>query len=135
MHTDDVKALLAARHAAFTNRDVDGLTALYAEAIVLDSPAAGGSVTGRGAIERMYRSWFEAFPDFTLEDEHYVIEGGEIAHIATAVGTNIGGFMGLPPPVSPSTSISRSCSPSNTAKSSASAVFTTSPGCWSRLVC
>ena len=53
-------------------------------------------MTGRPAIEKVFRGWFEAFPDFTLEDERYVIDGGEVAHLARAVGTNVGGFMGLP---------------------------------------
>jgi steroid delta-isomerase-like uncharacterized protein len=96
MDGEDTKAFLAQRQAALVALDVDALTALYAESAVVQSPAAGGTVTGRRAIERVFRGWFEAFPDFTLEDERYVIEGGEVAHVARAVGTNVGGFMGLP---------------------------------------
>ena len=91
-----MKALLAKRQAAFVRRDVEALTALYAERIVLESPAAGGTVKGRREIEKVFRGWFEAFPDFALEDEQYVIDGDDVAHLARAVGTNVGGFMGLP---------------------------------------
>jgi steroid delta-isomerase-like uncharacterized protein len=91
-----MKAFLEKRQTAFLCRDVDALTALYAERVVVESPAAGGMVTGRPAIEKVFRGWFEAFPDFGFEDERYVIEGSEVAHLARAVGTNVGGFMGLP---------------------------------------
>lgn len=92
----DVNALLATRRQAFVRLDIAALTELYADDIVLESPAAGGKVAGRHAIEKIYRGWFEAFPDFKLEDEHFIIEGGQVAHMAKAIGTNVGGFMGLP---------------------------------------
>ena len=91
-----MKDFLDKRKTAFLRRDPDALSSQYAENAVLESPAAGGTVTGRPAIEKVWRGWFEAFPDFALEDEHYVIEGDDVAHLATAVGTNVGGFMGLP---------------------------------------
>ena len=96
MTTEDVRAFLAKRQLAFSNLDVVALADLYAENAVYESPAAGGTVTGRQAIEKIHRGWFAAFPDFRLEDERFVVEGGDVAHIARAVGTNVGGFMGLP---------------------------------------
>ena len=96
MTPDDVKAFLAKRQLAFSSLDVAALTSLNAENAVYESPAAGGTVTGRQAIEKIHRGWFEAFPDFALEDEQFVVDGGEVAHLARAVGTNVGGFMGLP---------------------------------------
>ena len=96
MTNTDVKAFLAKRQRAFASLDVAALADLYAENVEVDSPAAGGTVTGRQAIENIHRAWFEAFPDFRLEDERFVVEGGQVAHIAKAVGTNVGGFMGLP---------------------------------------
>lgn len=96
MTPDDVKAFLAKRQLAFSSLDVAALTDLYAENAVYESPAAGGAVTGRPAIEKIHRGWFDAFPDFKLEDEQYVIDGDDVAHLARAVGTNVGGFMGLP---------------------------------------
>ena len=87
---------LEKRQAAFRRRDVDALSALYADRVVVESPAAGGVVSGRAMIEKLFRGWFEAFPDFALEDEQYVVQGEDVAHLARAVGTNVGGFMGLP---------------------------------------
>jgi steroid delta-isomerase-like uncharacterized protein len=91
-----MKSFLAKREAAIRNRDVDALMDLYADDVVVDTPAGGGTAKGKQAVESIYRRWFEAFPDFKLEDEQYVIDGGEVAHFARAVGTNVGGFMGLP---------------------------------------
>jgi steroid delta-isomerase-like uncharacterized protein len=96
MAVDDVRALLAKRQQAISRLDVAALSDLYADDVVFESPAGGGTAKGRQAIENIYRGWFEAFPDFRLEDEHYVVDGGHVAHIARAVGTNAGGFMGLP---------------------------------------
>ena len=96
MAADEVKLFLAKREQAMLTRDVDALGALYAEDAVVDTPAGGGTTKGRRMVESVYRSWFESFPDFTLEDEQYVIEGGHVAHVARVVGTNAGGFMGLP---------------------------------------
>jgi steroid delta-isomerase-like uncharacterized protein len=96
MTAEDVTNFLEKRQRAFSNLDVAALTDLYAENAVYESPAAGGTVTGRAAIENIHRSWFQAFPDFKLEDERFVVEGNRVAHIACAVGTNAGGFMGLP---------------------------------------
>jgi steroid delta-isomerase-like uncharacterized protein len=96
MTPEEVKSFLAKRQRAFSTLDVAALSDLYAENAVYDSPAAGGTVTGRQAIEKIHRSWFDAFPDFKLEDERFVVEGTSVAHIARAVGTNVGGFMGLP---------------------------------------
>ena len=96
MTTDEMKMFLARRKAALVTRDVDALGALYAEDAIVDSPAGGGTTRGRQVVENVYRSWFESFPDFKFEDEQYVIEDGQVAHVARVVGTNAGGFMGLP---------------------------------------
>jgi steroid delta-isomerase-like uncharacterized protein len=93
---DVMNAFLEKRKTAFLQRDLDALSSQYAEGAVLESPAAGGTVTGRPAIEKVWRGWFDAFPDFALEDERYVVEGDEVVHLGRAVGTNVGGFMGLP---------------------------------------
>lgn len=96
MAGEDIQAFLAKRQRALAQLDVTALSDLYAEDVVFDSPAGGGTTKGRHAVENIYRSWFEAFPDFKLRDEEYVVEGGQVAHIAKGEGTNAGGFMGLP---------------------------------------
>ena len=80
MTSGDVNALLATRRQALARLDIAALTELYADDVVLESPAAGGTVTGRHAIGKIYRGWFEAFPDFKLEGEHFIVEGGQVAH-------------------------------------------------------
>ena len=96
MKDTGIDHLLAKRREALLRRDVDALTSLYADSVVLESPAAGGVVKGRREIEKVFRGWFDAFPDFALEDEQYIVDGADVVHLARAVGTNAGGFMGLP---------------------------------------
>ena len=96
MTPDAMKTFLERRKQAIVTRDVDALGALYSEDAVVDTPAGGGTTKGRRVVESVYRNWFDSFPDFKLENEQYVVEGEQVAHIASAVGTNAGGFMGLP---------------------------------------
>jgi len=93
---EEVNGLIAKRAAAFSRLDAAALGALYAENCVVDTPAGGGTVTGRDANENVYRGFFAAFPDLTIETQQVVSEGSDIAQLYTAVGTNAGGFMGLP---------------------------------------
>ena len=97
MTPEEVNGLIAKRAAAFSRLDAAALGALYAENCVVDTPAGGGTVTGRDAKENVYRGFFAAFPDLTIETQQVVSEGSDIAQLYTAVGTNAGGFMGLPP--------------------------------------
>jgi steroid delta-isomerase-like uncharacterized protein len=93
----DVKAFVAKFTEARSRLDAAALAALYAENCVVDSPAGGGTVTGREAIENIYLSFFRAFPDLRFENEQVVSEDGQFAQLFTALGTNVGGFMGLQP--------------------------------------
>ena len=95
MTPEEVNGLIAKRAAAFSRLDAAALGALYAENCVVDTPAGGGTVTGRDANENVYRGFFAAFPDLTIETQQVVSEGSDIAQLYTAVGTNAGGFMGL----------------------------------------
>jgi predicted ester cyclase len=56
-----------------------------------------GRVTGRAAMEGVYRTWFKAFPDLKFEFQQLLIDGDHVAHIGVADGSDTGGFMGLPP--------------------------------------
>jgi steroid delta-isomerase-like uncharacterized protein len=97
MTPEEVNAFIATFTAALSRLDAAALAALYAEHCVVDSPAGGGTVTGRDAVENIYRAFFDAFPDLKWENQQAVSEGSHIAQLFTAVGTNAGGFMGLPP--------------------------------------
>lgn len=96
MTRDDILALFDRRQQAWRHLDAAALAADHAEDCTLLSPMAG-SVTGRAAIEQVYDAWFSAFPDLLLHDEELVIDGNRVVEIASASGTDTGGFMGLPP--------------------------------------
>jgi steroid delta-isomerase-like uncharacterized protein len=85
------------RHCeAYARLDAEALAADHAEDSVLESPVAGGTVKGREAIAKIYRGWFAGFPDVTMDWSDRVIEGDRVVQVATASGTDTGGFMGLP---------------------------------------
>ena len=64
---------------------------------MVESPAAGGTVSGREAIAEIYRRFFASFPDVTMDWSDLVIDGDRVVQMATMSGTDTGGFMGLPP--------------------------------------
>src|SRR6266853_1472836 len=97
MTRQQVEALFVRRETALTQRDVAAITAQFAEDAVVESPTAGGSVTGRKAIEEVTRAWFEGFPDVVFSRETLVIDGDRAAWIGHVHGTDTGGFLGLPP--------------------------------------
>jgi steroid delta-isomerase-like uncharacterized protein len=96
MTRDAIVSLLAQRQAAIQRRDVEALMALHSATCVVDSPF-GGHVKGSEAIRRVYEGWLEAFPDVDWATEPPIIDGDRVAQVVTVAGTDIGGFMGLPP--------------------------------------
>jgi steroid delta-isomerase-like uncharacterized protein len=63
---------------------------------IVESPMAGTHQT-RAAVERVYRAVFDAFLDHKVRTETLVIDGNRVAQVVSLEGTDIGGFMGLPP--------------------------------------
>ena len=96
MTREEIELLFARRRDAVARLDAPALASLHSEGSVVDSPA-GGTHTGRVAIEHFYRAWFAAFPDFKVLSEQLVLEGDTVAAVMTMAGTDVGGFMGLPP--------------------------------------
>jgi steroid delta-isomerase-like uncharacterized protein len=96
MTRQDTVSLLYARVAAIQRRDLDALMQLHADSCVVESPL-GGHATGHEAIRRVYDAWFSAFPDAEFTFEQPIVEGERAVQTATMVGTDTGGFMGLPP--------------------------------------
>ena len=96
MTHDEILALLDRRRMAIAYRDERGLAALYAETIWLESPLAGLAV-GRDAAVKATWAFFEAFPDVTIDEETFAIDGDRVAIIAHVGGTHRGEIMGLPP--------------------------------------
>jgi steroid delta-isomerase-like uncharacterized protein len=96
MTRDDIVALLARRHDAVVRHDAAALMAEYAEDAVAESPWVG-TVKGREAIGQAWRAFLSAFPDQVFHEEELLVDGDHAALFATAAGTDLGGFMGLPP--------------------------------------
>jgi len=96
MTREEIVEFFARRQQILTRLDPTGLAALHTEDGVLES-ALAGTLTGRRDIEKFYRSFFSAFPDFTFEPEDLVVDGDRVVQTATFGGTDRGGFMGGPP--------------------------------------
>ena len=97
MTRDEISAFFARRQQAWRRLDAVALAADYADDATVDSPLAGGSATGREAIEKVYETYFAAFPDFKLEQEMLLIDGDTAAQMVRVTGTDNGGFMGMAP--------------------------------------
>ena len=96
MTREEIVAFFARRQAAVGRRDADALARLHAENSVVESLMAG-TVTGRDAIAEVYQAWFKAFPDVVMTGDDLVIDGDRVVLINNVAGSDIGGFMGLPP--------------------------------------
>lgn len=96
MTRDDIAALLRRRNEGVGRRDVESLVGLYAEDGVVESLMAG-TVKGKQAIGDVYEAWFKAFPDVIFKLDSPLVDGDRAVQAAVVEGTDIGGFMGLPP--------------------------------------
>lgn len=97
MTRDEIAALFARRQQAWDKLDAAALAADYSEDATVDSPLAGGSASGRDAIEKLFATYFAAFPDFKLDHESLLIDGENVSQLIRATGTDSGGFMGMSP--------------------------------------
>ena len=97
MTRNEIAALFARRQQAWDRLDAAALAADYSDDATVESPLAGGSASGRDAIERLYSTYFAAFPDFKIEQEVLLIDGDNAAQLVRATGTDNGGFMGMSP--------------------------------------
>jgi steroid delta-isomerase-like uncharacterized protein len=97
MTREEVAALIRRRQEAMKHRDIAALTSLYSETCVVESPTAGGQVTGRAAVAQVYEALFRGFPDLATNFEEPLIDGERVAQTILSDGTDTGGFLGLPP--------------------------------------
>jgi steroid delta-isomerase-like uncharacterized protein len=93
---EELTTIFERRQDAYENLDARRLAADYREDCIVDSPTAGRH-EGRQAIEEVFRAWFKAFLDFKMVSEQLIIDGPKVAQVLRIEGTDIGGFMGLPP--------------------------------------
>jgi len=96
MTRQDIMVFLGRWQDALDRRDPATLASLYADTAVVESPMAG-THHGPAAIEEVYAAWFKAFPDVTFKTEELLVDGDRVAQVGTMIGTDMGGFMGLPP--------------------------------------
>ena len=96
MTRDDTQKFFDLRIEAWRNRDFDALALTHTDDCVLESPLVG-SVTGRVAIDQVYRSFLASFPDLAVDNPELIVEDGRVVQTVTFSGTNTGGFMGVPP--------------------------------------
>jgi steroid delta-isomerase-like uncharacterized protein len=96
MTRDETRQFFDRRIDAWRLRDLDALTRAHTDDCVLESPLAG-KVTGRAAIENVYRSFVTSFPDLTVENPELIVDGDKVVQTVTFSGTNTGGFMSMAP--------------------------------------
>jgi steroid delta-isomerase-like uncharacterized protein len=96
MTRDETQQFFERRADAWRQRDIDALTRMHTDDCVLESPLAG-KVSGRPAIENVYRAMVTSFPDFTIENPELIVDGDRVVQTVTFSGTNTGGFMGMAP--------------------------------------
>jgi steroid delta-isomerase-like uncharacterized protein len=97
MTRPEMETLFAQRHQAFVQRDPERIGTFYTPDAVVESPIAGGAVRGREANVDVLWKFFTAFPDVMFVMEELLIDGTRAAERLTISGTDVGGFLGLPP--------------------------------------
>lgn len=97
MTRDETIAFVARRIELWNQHDAHALAADHADTGVVVSPMAGGTITGREDITKVYERLFQTFTDLTIEQDDLLIDGDRVALLASFTGTDRGGFMGLPP--------------------------------------
>ena len=97
MTREELTAFFARRQKAWDELDAAALATSYTDDATVDSPLAGGSATGRDAIEKLSATYFAAFPDLKGEQEMLLIDGDNVAQMLRFTGTDSGGFMGMAP--------------------------------------
>ena len=96
MTREEIVALLDRLQAAVNKTDAEAMAQLYAPDGVVESLMAG-TVRGRAAIADVSRAWFAAFPDLVATPDDLLIDGDRVMLVVTMSGSDMGGFMGLPP--------------------------------------
>jgi predicted ester cyclase len=96
MTPDANRAMFARRERAWALHDFSSLAGDHAEDCVLESPTAGVLV-GRGAIEKLYRDYLEAFADLVFQTQDLLIIGDRVVQTGICSGTDTGGFLGQAP--------------------------------------
>jgi steroid delta-isomerase-like uncharacterized protein len=97
MTREEITDLFDRWREAANRRDAAAMVQLYAENSVVESPLAGGALTGRAAHAELLTTLFTGIPDVTFTLDELLIDGHRVAQVGTLSGTDTGNFMGLPP--------------------------------------
>jgi steroid delta-isomerase-like uncharacterized protein len=95
MQRSDIEAMFARRQQAWDRLDARALASDHGDESIVESPLAGGRVSGREAIERLYATYFAAFTDLKFQQDELLIDGDRVALLGRVTGTDNGGFMGM----------------------------------------
>lgn len=93
----EIATFYADRVEAMNRHDAGALARQHAEDGIVNSPLSGGTAQGHEAIERVYDSFFRAFPDVQVSQEMLLIDGSHAVQLITLTGTDSGGLMGESP--------------------------------------
>jgi steroid delta-isomerase-like uncharacterized protein len=96
MTREAIVAMFERRQEAYDNLDAGMLAADYADECSVESPYAGPHI-GRQAAEKVLRGWFETFLDQKVKTKSLIVDGNRVAQVCDVEGTDLGGFLGLPP--------------------------------------
>jgi len=96
MSRGEIMAMFDRRMRAYNNLDAATLASDYADRAIVESPLAG-THEGRAAIERVFKAWFDSFSDMKVTSDGLLIDGSRVGHVLRVEGTDVGGFLGLPP--------------------------------------
>jgi predicted ester cyclase len=95
MSREEIAAMFTRRQEAYDDLDAAALADDYADEVVIESPMSG--THGRADAEKNLRAFFDGLMDIKMTFAPPIIDGERVALIGTADGTNMGGFLGLPP--------------------------------------
>src|SRR5438552_11781541 len=100
----EIRAVLARWADAVLRRDAGGAAAVYSDDCMIVSVLYGLGI-GRAFAEETYRSWFQGFPDLTVEFEEPLILGDRAVQMFYQRGTDTGGVFGEAPTGRPFSSL------------------------------
>ncbi len=95
MDRSEILALFTRRESNWRLGDAAALAADHASDGVVVSPT-GGVLEGRDEIARVYRVWFNAFPDLVFTNDDVIVDGNRVALLCRVTGTHGGEFFGVP---------------------------------------